>query len=68
MAKSTFRVRNDQGFGGYYGSLRRWKNVKRADRQWHDMELPGAVEPESDGLTWDEWATAEDKFRECGIS
>lgn len=62
MAKSTIRVTNDKGFGGYYGNLRKWEGLKRKDLQWHDQDLPNAAAPESDGLTWDQWCQAEEKL------
>lgn len=54
--KTVIKVRNDQGFGGYYGNLRRWADVKRSDLQWLDQDLPNAAEPELDDRV-DEYTT-----------
>lgn len=40
MSKTTIRVTNDQGFGGYFGQLRRWQGVKTKALAWRDLGEP----------------------------
>lgn len=57
MARSTIRVTNDKGFGGYYGNLRKWEGLATKDLAWKREELTG-VNPMEDPDFWiDEYTT-----------
>lgn len=60
MARSTIRVTNDQGFGGYYGNLRKWEGVKARDLSWRE-EL-GAPEAAQDPDWWIDETTTRGEY------
>lgn len=40
MARHTTIERNNLGFGGFYGRLRVWQNVKARDLTWATLGAP----------------------------